>query len=41
MTLTSLVIRNITSRRGRFVFTLLGIGIGIASFVTFLSLGGA
>jgi putative ABC transport system permease protein len=41
MTLTSLVIRNITSRRGRFVFTLLGIGIGIASFVTFLSLGGS
>lgn len=41
MTLTSLVVRNITSRRGRFVFTLLGIGIGIASFVTFLSLGGS
>jgi len=41
MTLTSLVIRNITSRRGRFVFTLLGISIGIASFVTFLSLGGS
>ena len=35
------MIRNITSRRGRFVFTLLGIGIGIASFVTFLSLGGS
>lgn len=41
MTLTSLVVRNITSRRGRFVFTLLGIGIGIAAFVTFLSLGGS
>lgn len=41
MTLSRLVIRNITSRRGRFVFTLLGIGIGIASFVTFLSLGGS
>jgi putative ABC transport system permease protein len=41
MTLTSLVIKNITRRRGRFVFTLLGITIGIASFVTFLSLGGS
>jgi putative ABC transport system permease protein len=41
MTITSLVIRNISRRRGRFVFTLLGITIGIASFVTFLSLGGS
>lgn len=40
MTPTKLVIRNITRRRGRFVFTLLGITIGIASFVTFLSMGG-
>lgn len=40
MTLQKLVIRNITRRRGRCVFTLLGITIGIASFVTFLSLGG-
>jgi len=40
MTLTKLVVRNITRRRGRFIFTLLGITIGIASFVTFLSLGG-
>ena len=40
MTLTKLVVRNITRRRGRFVFTLLGITIGIASFVTFLSMGG-
>jgi putative ABC transport system permease protein len=40
MTLPKLVIRNITRRRGRFVFTLLGITIGIASFVAFLSLGG-
>ncbi|SNB46244.1 ABC transporter permease [Geobacter sp. DSM 9736] len=40
MTLSRLVVRNITRRRGRFVFTLLGITIGIASFVTFLSLGG-
>ena len=41
MTLSKLVIKNITRRRGRFVFTLLGITIGIASFVTFLSLGGS
>jgi len=40
MTLTKLVVRNITRRRGRFVFTLMGITIGIASFVTFLSMGG-
>ena len=40
MTLTKLVVKNITRRRGRFVFTLLGITIGIASCVTFLSLGG-
>jgi putative ABC transport system permease protein len=40
MTLSKFVIRNITRRRGRFVFTLLGITIGIASFVAFLSLGG-
>jgi putative ABC transport system permease protein len=40
MTLTKLVVRNITRRRGRFVFTLLGITIGIASFVTFMLMGG-
>lgn len=40
MNITRLVIRNITRRKGRFVFTLLGITIGIASFVTLLSLGG-
>lgn len=40
MTLTRLVIRNITRRRGRCIFTLLGITVGIASFVTFLSMGG-
>jgi putative ABC transport system permease protein len=34
------VVKNIVRRPGRFVFTLLGIVIGIASFVTFLSLGG-
>ncbi len=32
--------KNIIRRKGRFVFTLLGITIGIASFVTLLSLGG-
>lgn len=41
MTLSKLVIKNITRRRGRFVFTLLGITIGIASFVTFQSMGGS
>ena len=41
MTLSKLVFKNITRRRGRFVFTVLGITIGIASFVTFLSLGGS
>jgi putative ABC transport system permease protein len=41
VTLGKLVLKNITRRRGRFVFTLLGITIGIASFVTFLSLGGS
>ncbi len=41
MTLSKLVIRNLTRRRGRFLFTLLGITIGIASVVTFISLGGS
>ena len=41
MNLTKLVFKNITRRRGRFVFTLLGITIGIASFVTFMSMGGS
>ena len=40
MTLSKLVLKNIVRRRGRALFTLLGITIGIASFVTFLSLGG-
>jgi len=40
MTPAILVFRNITRRRGRFVFTLLGITIGIASFVTFMAMGG-
>lgn len=41
MTLRKLIIRNITRRRGRCIFTLMGITIGIASFVTFLSMGGS
>lgn len=40
MTPSRLVFRNITRRRGRFIFTLLGITIGIASFVTFMAMGG-
>jgi putative ABC transport system permease protein len=38
--ISRLVIRNITRRRGRFFFTLLGISVGIASFVAFLAMGG-
>lgn len=41
MNIPKLVIKNITRRKGRFIFTLLGITIGIASFVTLLSLGGS
>ncbi len=40
MNIPKLVLKNITRSKGRFVFTLLGITIGIASFVTLLSLGG-
>lgn len=40
MNIPKLVMKNITRRKGRFIFTLLGITIGIASFVTLLSLGG-
>lgn len=40
MNIPKLVLKNITRRKGRFIFTLLGITIGIASFVTLLSLGG-
>ncbi|KAF0217107.1 MAG: hypothetical protein FD174_3408 [Geobacteraceae bacterium] len=40
MNIPKLVVKNITRRKGRFVFTLLGITVGIASFVTLLSLGG-
>jgi len=35
----TLVLRNITRRRSRFAFTLLGITVGIAALVTLLSLG--
>lgn len=41
MNIPKLILKNITGRKGRFVFTLLGITIGIASFVTLLSLGGS
>lgn len=41
MTPAKLVFKNIVRRRGRFVFTLLGIIIGMASFVTFVALGGS
>ncbi|MDW7709186.1 MAG: FtsX-like permease family protein [Deferrisomatales bacterium] len=39
MNASRLVLRNMTRRRGRLVLTLLGITVGIASLVTFLSLG--
>lgn len=41
MNLPRLVVSNMARRRGRFVFTLLGITIGIGAFVTFLALGGS
>ena len=40
MNILKLVSRNLFRRKGRFVFTLLGITIGMASFVTLLALGG-
>lgn len=39
MTPARLVFKNIARRRGRFAFTLMGIVIGMASFVTFIALG--
>jgi len=39
MKVIKLVLKNITRRRGRFVFTLLGITIGMAAFVALLSIG--
>jgi len=41
MNILKLVTRNITHRKGRFIFTLLGITIGMASFVALMSLGGS
>lgn len=41
MTHTKLVFKSLTRRKGRFIFTLLGIMIGMASFVTFMALGGS
>ena len=41
MTPSKLVFKSLTRRKGRFVFTLLGIMIGMASFVTFMALGGS
>jgi len=41
MTPAKLVFKNLTRRKGRFVFTLLGIVIGMGSFVTFMALGGS
>ena len=40
MNICKLVLRNLLRRKGRFIFTLLGITIGMASFVALLSLGG-
>ena len=41
MNIWKLAVRNVVRRRGRFLFTLMGITVGIASLVTFLSLGGS
>jgi putative ABC transport system permease protein len=40
MNIPKLVLNNLTSRRSRFILTLLGITIGVGSLVTLLSLGG-
>jgi putative ABC transport system permease protein len=40
MNTIKLVAKNLFRRKGRFIFTLLGISIGMASFVALLSLGG-
>lgn len=40
MNISTLILRNVTHRKGRFLFTLSGIFLGIASLVTFLALGG-
>ncbi len=41
MTPSKLVLKNLVRRKGRFVFTLMGIVIGMAAFVTFMALGGS
>ncbi|MCL5071177.1 MAG: ABC transporter permease [Actinobacteria bacterium] len=41
MNLTKLILKNIARRKGRFIFTLVGIVIGITSFVVLLLLGGS
>ncbi|EPR33043.1 MacB-like periplasmic core domain containing protein [Alkalidesulfovibrio alkalitolerans DSM 16529] len=41
MNISTLILRNVTHRKGRFIFTLSGIFLGIASLVTFLALGGS
>jgi len=41
MTTLKLVAKNLFGRKGRFIFTLLGISIGMASFVALLSMGGS
>ncbi|MDO3379618.1 ABC transporter permease [Geoalkalibacter halelectricus] len=40
MNILQMTVRNVTRRRGRFIFTLMGITVGIAALVTFLALGG-
>lgn len=40
MNISTLILRNVAHRKGRFLFTLSGIFLGIASLVTFLALGG-
>jgi len=41
MNIPKLVLKNLFRRKGRFIFTLLGIAIGMASFVALLSMGGS
>jgi putative ABC transport system permease protein len=41
MNILRLVLKNIFCKKGRFIFTLLGISIGMASFVALLSMGGS
>ncbi|MCL2034344.1 MAG: ABC transporter permease [Oscillospiraceae bacterium] len=41
MNIFALVLKNLFRRKGRFIFTLLGISIGMASFTALLSMGGS